>query len=69
MVQMTRTEIADEIAHKFLEGMSTQDLERFFYDHHFEYYTKTASDNELKEMAEYVGLVELVDDLTIVEEN
>ena len=65
-VQIARTDLADEIAHKFLEAMSTEDLERFFFDHHFEYYQK-AQDDELNEMARYTGIIDEDDTLHILE--
>ena len=67
-MKISRDELADEIAHKFLEAMSTQDLERFYWDHQYEYYQK-AQDDELNEIARYVGIVDENEPLEIVESN
>ena len=66
-MRINRRELVEMLADKMTEVQDFRDLERFFFDHQYEYY-KQESDEKLEQDARDLGLVDPADVLTILED-
>ena len=66
-MRINRRELVEMLADKLTEVQDIRDLERFFFDHQYEYY-KQESDEKLEQDARDLGLVDPADVLTILED-
>ena len=66
-MQISRNDLADQLANKLTEVVDTQVIEDFFYSWNEEYYRKTAEDTELRVTAVDLGIIDETDTLEITD--
>lgn len=66
-MKISSKELAEELAGRLTDAMDMEVLAEFFYNHHVEYYTKTATAETLHEDAVNLGLLEEGETLEILD--
>ena len=66
-MQISRNDLADQLAHRLTDAVDMDTLESFFYEYHEEYYRKTAEDTELRVTAVDLGIIDETDTLEIID--
>jgi hypothetical protein len=57
-MKTTYEELAELIAHRLVENVSTRDLEQYYFDAQLDYYENDATDEELAEIAVDLGIID-----------
>ena len=66
-MQISRNDLAEMLADRLTEVQDIRDLERFFFDHQHEYYLKDATEEQLRQDAMDLGIIDETDTLEIID--
>ena len=67
IIKMTHDELAATLADKLTSTMNHEDLETFFAEYHYDYYSKHASQEDLINEAYTLGIVDDPKNLEIMD--
>lgn len=60
-------ELAERLADRLTEQQDIRDLEQFFFDHQHRYYLKDATEEQLRQDAINLGIINETDTLEIID--